>query len=68
MNVFFDTNVLLDVLVKREPFYADSAAVWTLAEQGKKAEARAALQALVAASPRSPWAQRARELLEKLGR
>ncbi len=31
----FDTNVLLDVLAKREPFYEDSAAVWTLAEQGK---------------------------------
>jgi len=35
MNVFVDTNVLLDVLAKREPFYQDSAAVWTLAEQGK---------------------------------
>lgn len=35
MNVFIDTNVLLDVLAKREPFYRDSAAVWTLAEQGK---------------------------------
>lgn len=34
MNVFVDTNVLLDVLAKREPFYNDSAAVWTLAEQG----------------------------------
>lgn len=35
MNVFIDTNVLLDVLAKREPFYEDSAAVWTLAEHGK---------------------------------
>jgi len=35
MNVFIDTNVLLDVLGNREPFYKDSAAVWTLAEQGK---------------------------------
>lgn len=35
MNVFLDTNVLLDVLARREPFYEDSAAVWTLAEQGK---------------------------------
>jgi predicted nucleic acid-binding protein len=34
MNVFVDTNVLLDVLAKREPFYKDSATVWTLAEQG----------------------------------
>jgi len=33
--VFVDTNVLLDVLAKREPFYRDSATVWTLAEQGK---------------------------------
>lgn len=35
MNVLVDTNVLLDVLAKREPFYEDSAAVWTLAEEGK---------------------------------
>jgi predicted nucleic acid-binding protein len=35
MNVFLDTNVLLDVLGRREPFYADSAAVWTLAETGR---------------------------------
>ncbi len=37
MNVFVDTNVLLDVLVQREPFYADSARVWTLAELGQVA-------------------------------
>jgi predicted nucleic acid-binding protein len=35
MDVFVDTNVLLDVLAKRQPFYEDSAAVWTLAEQGR---------------------------------
>lgn len=35
MNVFIDTNVLIDVLAKREPFYADSVRVWTLAEQGR---------------------------------
>ena len=35
MNVFIDTNVLLDVLANREPFYRDSVAVWTLAEQGR---------------------------------
>ncbi len=35
MRVFVDTNVLLDVLVKRRQFYAESAAIWTLAEQGK---------------------------------
>ncbi|MGB2819552.1 MAG: PIN domain-containing protein [Phycisphaerae bacterium] len=32
MNVFFDTNVLLDVLMNREPFYEHSAMAWTLAE------------------------------------
>lgn len=35
MNVFFDTNVLLDVLAQRQPFYPDSAAVWALAERGR---------------------------------
>jgi predicted nucleic acid-binding protein len=35
MNVFVDTNVLIDVLAKREPFYAHSVGVWTLAEQGR---------------------------------
>lgn len=35
MKVFLDTNVLIDVLVRREPFYVDSAAIWTLAEQGQ---------------------------------
>ena len=35
MRLFIDTNVLLDVLARREPFYEDSAAVWSLAEQGK---------------------------------
>jgi predicted nucleic acid-binding protein len=35
MDVFLDTNVLIDVLAKREPFYEDSARVWTLAEQGR---------------------------------
>ncbi len=35
MNVFIDTNVLIDVLAKREPFYTDSVRVWTLAEQGQ---------------------------------
>ena len=34
MIVLVDTNVLLDVLARREPFYADSARVWTLAETG----------------------------------
>ncbi|MDD4890478.1 MAG: PIN domain-containing protein [Phycisphaerae bacterium] len=35
MKVFVDTNVLLDVLARREPFYADSAGVWTLTEAGR---------------------------------
>ncbi len=35
MKVFLDTNVLVDVLTHREPFYADSARVWTLAETGQ---------------------------------
>jgi predicted nucleic acid-binding protein len=35
MKAFLDTNVLLDVLAKREPFYEDAAAIWTLAEEGK---------------------------------
>lgn len=35
MNVFLDTSVLLDVLARREPFYSDSAEVWTLAERGQ---------------------------------
>ena len=34
MKAFIDTNILLDVLAAREPFYSDSANVWTLAEQG----------------------------------
>ena len=34
MKVLFDTNVLIDVLAKREPFFTDSAQIWTLAERG----------------------------------
>ncbi len=34
-HVFVDTNVLLDVLARREPFYASAARVWTLAERGR---------------------------------
>ena len=32
MTVFVDTNVLLDVLGMRQPHYAASAAIWSLAE------------------------------------
>ncbi|MBN1912044.1 MAG: PIN domain-containing protein [Pirellulales bacterium] len=35
MDVFLDTNVLMDVLLDREPFVADSQQVWLLAERGK---------------------------------
>lgn len=35
MNVFLDTNILLDVFGKRDPFYLDAAQIWTLAEKGK---------------------------------
>jgi predicted nucleic acid-binding protein len=34
MRIFVDTNLLLDVLAKREPFYTAAARVWTLAETG----------------------------------
>jgi len=34
MKIFLDTNVLLDVLARREQFYAASAEVWSLAESG----------------------------------
>ncbi len=35
MNVFLDTNVLMDVLLQRRPFVDDSRKVWFLAERGK---------------------------------
>ncbi|MFZ2654297.1 MAG: PIN domain-containing protein [Victivallales bacterium] len=34
-KIFLDTNVLLDVFAKREPFYNDAAQLWSLAENGK---------------------------------
>ncbi len=34
MRAFLDTNVLLDVLAERMPFYEHSSAVWSLAENG----------------------------------
>ena len=37
MNVFFDTNVLMDVLLERRPFVTESREVWFLAERGKVA-------------------------------
>ena len=35
MRAFVDTNVLLDVLAERKPFYAEAMHFWTLAESGK---------------------------------
>jgi predicted nucleic acid-binding protein len=35
LRVLVDANVALDVLAKREPHYAPSAAVWALVEQGR---------------------------------
>jgi len=37
MKVFFDTNVLMDVLLQRYPFVTESREVWFLAERGKVA-------------------------------
>ena len=34
MDIFLDTNVLLDVLLIRQPFYADAAEIWDLCETG----------------------------------
>lgn len=34
MRIFVDTNLLLDVLARREPFYTAAARVWTMAETG----------------------------------
>ena len=35
MKIFFDTNIILDVLFEREPFYKQSAYLWSLAEAEK---------------------------------
>lgn len=32
-RVFFDTNILLDVLTEREPFYPVAALLWSMAEK-----------------------------------
>ena len=34
MRIFVDTNLLLDVLAKREPFYAAAARIWSMSETG----------------------------------
>lgn len=33
MKIFVDTNILLDVLTRREPFYEHSAIIWSLVEE-----------------------------------
>ena len=33
MKIFLDTNILLDVLTKRDPFYNSSAVIWSLIEE-----------------------------------
>ena len=35
MKVFIDTNLVLDVLAQRELFYATSARIWELIENGE---------------------------------
>ena len=35
VRVLVDANIALDVLAKREPHYATSAAIWALVEQGE---------------------------------
>lgn len=35
MIVFLDTNVLMDVLLERQPFVAEAQRLWFLAERGK---------------------------------
>lgn len=35
MRVLVDTNILLDVLTERAPFYRDAARLWTLAESSR---------------------------------
>jgi predicted nucleic acid-binding protein len=35
MKVFLDTNILLDVLARRNPFFANAAKIWTMSEHGE---------------------------------
>jgi predicted nucleic acid-binding protein len=34
-KVFLDTNIIIDLLAQREPFYKDAQALFTLADQGQ---------------------------------
>jgi predicted nucleic acid-binding protein len=33
MKIFIDTNILFDVLTEREPFYENSAIIWSMVEK-----------------------------------
>jgi len=35
MGLFVDTNVILDVFLRRQPFYEESACIWSLCEMGR---------------------------------
>lgn len=43
MKIFVDTNVMVDLLARREPFYADAARLFSLVDTGKCAAAVAAV-------------------------
>lgn len=34
-SLFLDTNILLDVIIQREPFFADSLKIWRMVETGQ---------------------------------
>ena len=35
MNVLLDTNIVLDVLLEREPWFSDSQEIWQASEDGR---------------------------------
>lgn len=43
MKVFLDTNIVLDLLLERQPFVEDAEKLWFLAERGRIAAAVSAL-------------------------
>lgn len=46
MNVLIDTDVVLDLLLKRQPFFADAFTLWQSADQGRFARYVAAITPL----------------------
>lgn len=44
-RIFLDTNIVLDILLQRDPFYADAAAIW-LKIESNELEALISLQSL----------------------